>query len=1020
MKNSPELTLGLDLGIGSCGWALIRVGDTDGEIVALGVRTFDVPETGKKKTPTNQLKRQYRGQRRVTQRRRGRMSEVRKLFLAAGLITSDGPSALKIAGHHPWDLRAEGLERKLTGPEFAVALGHIAKHRGFKSNSKRDRGDNKANDTSKMLSAIEVTRARLGSWRTVGEMFARDDEFEKRKRNRDGDFSRSVLRDDQEREVKLLFDVQRRAGNSLASNDLEDAFVTTAFYQRPLKDSDGLVGLCPFESTERRAAKHAPSFERFRFLSRLMTLRLTDGKSEFNLRAEQVALIEAGFGEQKSVTYTTLRKKLALAQGLGFSGVPAENEKQDFVARSSAACEGTASLRSAIVDHAGLQSWLALLNTPEKLDSAAAIITFRDDLNSIRAGLEALDFEPRVLEALIAGVENGRSFGKFKGAGHISAKACLAIIPHLRRGLVYSEACTEAGFDHSARPKSRLEDMNNPVARKALSEGLKQVRAIANEYGLPGAIHVELARDIGKSPEERDKITDGIEKRNAAKDRLRADYADVVGRPCGGADDLLRFELWKEQKGRCLYTDREIHPDHLIASDNSVQVDHILPWSRSGDDSYINKTLCFTHANQEKRGQTPFEWMGSDPDRWAKFSATIEGLNTKGRKKRNYLLKDASILEEKFRPRNLNDTRYACRLLADELKAFYPEEKQRRIFTRPGSLTSRLRQAWGLQGLKKDEDGNRLADDRHHALDALIVAVTSEAALNRLTSAAQIEETRGSSRFIANFPPPWPGFVAEAKALWPTVFVSRAERRRARGEAHGATIRRVKDTEDGPMVYERKGVDDLKLGDLARVKDPERNHVIISNLRTWIEAGKPKAVRPLSGKGDAISKVTLCTTKKLDVSVRDGAADRGEMTRVDIFRKKNKNGVWEFYAVPIYPHQVFDRKDWPAPPNNAAVAGKVESEWPEMGADHFFLWSVYSRSFLEIEKSDGLTIHGYFAGLNRNTGSINIIEHHTRKVIGQSIGIKTLKQFRKFNIDRLGNRHEIQSETRTWHGAACT
>ena len=127
-------TLGIDLGIASCGWAVIEVDDDCmGRIVAMGSRTWDAPETDKERTPTNQLRRGHRGMRRVLKRRRQRMSEIRRLFRDHGLIEVQGPTGLRIAELNPWTLRAEGLDRKLTGHELAVALGHIAKHRGFKS-----------------------------------------------------------------------------------------------------------------------------------------------------------------------------------------------------------------------------------------------------------------------------------------------------------------------------------------------------------------------------------------------------------------------------------------------------------------------------------------------------------------------------------------------------------------------------------------------------------------------------------------------------------------------------------------------------------------------------------------------------------------------------------------------------------------------------------------------------------------------------------------------------------------------
>lgn len=1035
MNIQENRTLGIDLGIASCGWAVIERDENGGRIVAMGARTWDAPETDKERTPTNQLRRMHRGMRRVIKRRRLRMNAIRKLFREHGLIEVQGQTGLRIGMLDPWELRAAGLDRKLTGPELAVALGHIAKHRGFKSNRKGERNANAGDDSSKMLKAIGETTDRLAHYRTVGEMFARDEAYVARKRNRDGTFTNSVLRDDQAKEVALLFDKQRRIGNPLASTELEAAFAQTAFFQRPLQDSDDLVGFCPFEPTERRAARRAPSFERFRLLSRLAALRLTEGRDERALTPEQIAAVGGVFGLQKSISFKTLRKVLALADATAFAGVSSDDEKNDFVGRASNAAEGTAAFRQVIQDGTGDIAWLTLLSTPENLDAAAAVITFREDIDSIREGLTGIGLDPAVLTALMAAVEDGRPFKAFKGAAHISALAARNILPHFAAHPLYSDACAAAGYDHARPPETDVDAITNPVARKAVREALKQVKAVVMEYGLPGAIHVELARDVGKSKEERDEIKSGIEKRNKALDRLKGEFVNVVGRESSSREDLLRFELWQEQGSRCLYSDRDIPPHMIVAADNTVQVDHILPWSRSGDDSFINKTLCFAKANQDKRGATPFEWMGGDAARWETFRACVESNKSmKGRKKRNYLLKDAAVLTEKFRPRNLNDTKYATRLTLDLLARMYPEsdrftgvprkpeeeKKRRRLFARPGGLTDRLRRAWGLQGLKKDDNSKRIADDRHHALDALIVAVTSEGALQQLTKAAQLEEERGSSRFIAGFPHPWPGFRDEAHAMLREVFVSRAERRRARGEAHAQTVRRVTDKGGGPVVYERKTVDALSAADLDRFKDPDRNAATIASLREWIGAGKPKDRRPLSPKGDPISKVRLATTKKVDVLVRDGVAERGEMVRVDVFRKKNKRDAWEYYLVPIYPHQVFDAVDWPGPPNRAVQAYKPEGDWPEMTPEHEFLWSVHPFSLIEVETSKGLHVMGYCRGMNRAVGALSISAPHSRDEIVEGIGARTLSLFAKYQVDRLGRRTEIVSEKRTWRGVVCT
>lgn len=929
-------------------------------------------------------------------------------------------AALSPPALNPWQLRVEALDRRLDGEQLAVVLGHIAKHRGFRSNKKGQ--SNAASEDTKMLAAIDVTKRRLTSYRTVGEMFARDPAYAGRKRNRDGDYTRSILRTDQEHEVRLIFERQRALGSPFADEDLRDAYSELAFTQRPLADSEDRIGPCPFEPDEKRAAKRGYSFELFRFLSRLNALRISARQVERALTAEEIARAADGFGTQRGMTFKRLRNILDLADAERFADIPfGEESKRDVVNRSTGngAMQGVSALRAAV----GEAAWKTLLATPDKLDRIAFVLTFRESAATIRRGLDEIGLPDGVADAVMAGLDQG-AFSGFAGAGHISARACRAIIPGLRAGLVYSDACAAAGYDHARRAETRVADIANPVARKALGEALKQVRAVIREYGLPDRIHVELARDVGKSAEERDEIRRGIEKRNRERDRLRAAFVETVGQqPRDGTEDMLRFELWQEQSGCCLYTDRAIPPAAIEAGDNSVQVDHILPWSRFGDDSFVNKTLCFAGANQEKRGRTPFEWLGGDAARWDAFAARVETIKSmKVRKKRNYVLKDAVAVEEKFRSRNRNDTRYAARILMEHLGRLYPADGTRRVFARPGALTDRLRRGWGLQELKKvlEPDGERRrADDRHHALDALIVAATSESALQRLTRAFQAAEAAGSHRDFAGLAPPWPGFVEEVRATFATIMVSRAERGRARGEAHAATIRQVREEEDGPAVYERKAVADLKESDLARVKDAERNAALVDSLRAWIAAGRPKDAPPRSPKGDVIGKVRLRTNKKVDVAVRGGAADRGEMVRVDVFRKRNRRGEWEFYLVPIYPHQVADKARWPAPPDRAVTAHKPEDEWPVMDAGHEFLFSLHQRSFIEVERKDGVVITGYFAGMDRAGGQISIVAPHSTKAISAGIGARTLKRFEKFRVDRLGRIFPVGRETRTWHGAAC-
>ena len=298
--------------------------------------------------------------------------------------------------------------------------------------------------------------------------------------------------------------------------------------------------------------------------------------------------------------------------------------------------------------------------------------------------------------------------------------------------------------------------------------------------------------------------------------------------------------------------------------------------------------------------------------------------------------------------------------------------------------------------------------------------------------AAQEAERLGAPRGFDfdHVPLPAAGFREIVRDVIKDVFVSRAERRRARGEAHAATIKQVREIDGKAVVFERKAVEKLTLADLENIPVPEPYGKVgdpkklrdetVAELRRWIEAGKPKDALPLSPKGDVIRKVRVANKDKIAVAVRGGTADRGDMARVDVFAKVDRRGKRRFFLVPVYPHQVADQEDFPQPPDRAVIAYQEEQDWTPIDESFQFLFSLHANSLVEATKSDGEVILGYFKGLHRGTGAIALAPHENQRRIRGGIGAKTLLQFRKLAVDRFGQMHEISHEVRTWHGEACT
>lgn len=206
-------------------------------------------------------------------------------------------------------------------------------------------------------------------------------------------------------------------------------------------------------------------------------------------------------------------------------------------------------------------------------------------------------------------------------------------------------------------PITKEDGINNQRVLRSLAQCRKVINAIIKNYGLPKEIKIETARELAKSKEERNKIEkeqkENYEKNIETKEQL-VDLLPSVFKSTDyiSSTDLLKYRLWKEQGERCAYSLEKISIEELFDK-NLVQIDHILPYSRTFDDSYFNKTLVFSKYNQEKREKTPYEWLGKT-SQWNKFKNYILSLNIPDKKKDNYLLeKLTQEMENEMRNQNL-------------------------------------------------------------------------------------------------------------------------------------------------------------------------------------------------------------------------------------------------------------------------------------------------------------------------------------------------------------------------------
>ena len=1129
MNINEDYSAGLDVGTSSVGWGLI---DTANRAVvphqvthhlwrdgvsrkvsearyAAGVIKFDPVEQklqGKWISRSNE-RGVFRRSRNRLQRKQWRLAALRELFHELGLTETAEPGAVFQSGakavKSPWVLREEALHRVLTGEELFRAIYHIAGHRVYEANSKAGEaadlaaiGDNAEAPTegkkpkkgkageSYGERVVSLTTAIEVSGLTVAQYFNANFTTEDgRKRGLNGNldrlFKRRLLRD----EVSNIFAAQRQHGNKRATAELEAEVDRIAFYVRIGQDSEKFVGDCPFACDAsgkplKRAPRFSPSYEKFRFLQKLAHLRLKDGGF---LSAEQRATAAQSFGDRPSYSWAALGQVLGVNPVATFRDAPKQLDR-DFVMARGECARGTTIL-SDVLREADL--------SPGTLDRIAAILSYRPDLRSIEAGLRGSGLPAAVIERTIEGVRMG-AFKFFKGAGHISIEAACRLSERLLLGDTYDRACAFHGWDHAApdnsafaglarpaSPKSILAIINDaesppvhaPGARKALGVAFKQFVAIVREFGgLPGSVHVELSRQIGKSLEERTKRDIGRKKNEARNRRQEGEFEKIVGRPpIRGGDDMLRFRLWREQQCRCLYrssrggTEGYISPEMFRQDRNGdgtlLNIDHILPWSWSHDDSFENLVLCYADENARKGSMTPWEYFGADAERWAQFEGWIDAIPTLksaaerkkskdadddpgmgGYKRRNLLVEgDEAIekLKQRLSSRHLNDTRHATKVLMQAIECLYPVEKyidrqgnervKQRVFARPGQLVGMLRRAWGINHLKCDIQGERLNDDRNHAVDALVGAAVTNRELQQMTMAYQEQEARGgrTGRALSHVPPPWRTFATDIETARDHVFVVRSERRRARGKLHDAGIygggpAAGKDQFHSKMdVRKEFGLEkgkfkaDLAKKHLANIKDPDRNRHLIQAFEAWINSGAPRedGKWPVDQRGQPIRRITLNDPKrKPGVAVHDGDADRGKIVRIDIYTKpkstKSEDGRDEWYAVPVYLHHVLS---YSSPPTTFAGrdSGEIES-------GHCFRFSVYPRTYLEIIKGKKGSVEGYLLDFDRSVASVKIGRHFDLSLIEKSTGTRTVLSIVKYALSPFGARSAVSCETITW------
>ena len=806
--------LALDLGSTSLGWAMLRL-DADNKpcaVIKAGVRIFSDGRNPKDGSSLAVTRRDARAMRRRRDRLLKRKARMTRSLIEHGFFPPDDAKRKALVTLNPYGLRAKGLDEALKPEEFARALFHINQRRGFKSNRKTDKKDNDSGALKTAISKLRETM-KLENCRTVGEWLHKRDvvgstvraryrqekvlkEDGKTKINKSYDLyiDRAMISD----EFDALWAKQTSLNPGLfteaARADLKDVLL----HQRPLKPVK--PGRCTFMPDEERAPLALPSTQRFRMYQEVNNLRiLREGLKEEALTLKQRDDLIGALEQNSKRTFTQIKKLLGVGGAVQFNF---EDPKRQ---------ELKGNVTSAILsrpEHFG-DAWFEF----EEAKQDAIVLQLVSEENEAKL-VRWLQEKAGVDEGRSEAIANT---GLPEGYGSLCAKALARILPELKRDVItYDKAVVAAGFEHHSRlnefaeipgrtfdtriervnpstgeiktlhaflelpyygeflqrhvgfgtgaPEDRNEKRYGKIANPTVHIGLNQVRLVVNalikRYGHPSQVIVELARDLKQSKDQRDEENKRQADNQRRNLRMRTDIGKVLNtnpervKPA----DIQKMILWEELSfdpadRRCPYSGEQISVAMLLSE--QVEIEHILPFSETLDDSLNNKTVALRKANRVKGNRTP--WQAKDD-----FSAqgwAYEGILNRAElmpKFKRYRFAEEGIQrwlkdDKGFLARALNDTRHMSKVAREYLSLICPQDTR----AIPGRMTAMLRAKFGLNDVLGVGGLKNRNDHRHHAVDACVIGVTDQGLLQRFAQASASTREQQLNRLVDNMPPPW-------------------------------------------------------------------------------------------------------------------------------------------------------------------------------------------------------------------------------------------------------------------------
>lgn len=977
--------LGLDLGPSSTGWAAVKINENgdfcgladikDGNNVlsAIGARIFpagvDNINQGQREKPKNKKRREARSVRRMLRRRRARRLKLLSILTANGLMSPNDKERQKELNKDPYELRAKAINKDVSLYELGRIFLHIAKRRGFQSNRRQTGKDKEA---GLVKGAIERLEHEIGN-KTLGQFWAekREENPGQAIRNRRSNYHWIAQRQQYQNELKTIWQTQSKFYPNILIPQLKEKIFEIIFRQIDFELSNTkkrkVIGTCTLIAGKPRLHMSSRKAQEYRLLQKVNDLRIYRKGREIEFDRQK---LYEELMVSKERDFKQIRKLLGLSED---DRINLEHKKSKKMIGNQ--IDGMLAGNKFF----GKKAWVNL-SEQQKEDVWKTLQNYLRNNNVTAEQLvEKVKNEYGLVIRDITALEK---LSEPKGNINFCEQAVDKLLPYMREGADLYEAIEKANFVRGWTQQkflpipSRKNGINipNPIVTTVLFQLRKIVNALIKEFGRPEKIIIEFARELKASKGLREEIIGEQEEnqneRERCAERIR-EYHHWDENAEISATDILKYRLWEHQNGFCTYSLRKISIQQLLSTE--TEIDHILPYSMSLDNSMNNKVVCFSSENQAKGQNTPIDWLGEDSERFSKIIEAVErGVFDFDKAKKERLFVHNEEIAEKYTPdRLLQDTSYIAREVRSYLKRLYPaSEAEKSVKTTKGGITAELRNIWGLNAiLREGELGPKNRNDlRHHAIDAAVIAVTEPGMIKKITDKLQKNWPRRPNRTVVD--EPWNGFGLEMAKAAEKINVSHRVLRKVKGALHKETNywKETNGLHAGEYIT-RKELNGKFSSDWAEKICDKTIKILVKERLAQNENDPKKAFNePLylpneKGKQTPIKKVRVWQSSSNMIQLRPNIwVEPGANHHVEIFKIKDKKGNVKQDGILVTTFEAYNRKLY----GQAIIQKDQES-------DKKFIMSLSQNEMILLKLDDGSKVLHRTQKMSQSKGNIGII-----------------------------------------------